>query len=372
MREEVLKYVQKRIKKANADLKYDFMPEIIEIIEKPARRSGKVIIYGIFAFILFAFLWAGLSKIDIVVTAEATVVPEGNVCMVHTGLSGIIQELNVSEGAYVSKGEVLMELDQGSRESEAAHLEKQLEVLNTQNDVYALLLKNRRGDEINPDEYSASCRDAVTSIIENQKYFELKLETVKSQYGMDSVSQKLAEQEHKAELTLTIAQNNTKIDALQQELAELETDMDAMTVKAPVSGYVSGLAVNTAGSYITGTQPFLTIVPDEPQFVVECYISDSDIAEIRLNQKAAVKIAAYPYSDYGVLEGTVAGISAASTFIENKGNVYLAQIMVQNDGRFQLKSGMSATVEVQLGKRSILQYLFEPIMEGLNESLKEK
>ena len=58
--------------------------------------------------------------------------------------------------------------------------------------------------------------------------------------------------------------------------------------------------------------------------------------------------------------------------MENIGNVYTVEMEIEDDRNFNLASGMSAGVEMKLGKRSILEYLFEPIMNKFDNSMKEK
>lgn len=372
MRKEMLDYVHKYSRKRNNDLKYDFMPELLELIEKPAHIGGKVIIYGAVLLMVSALIWAGLSKVDIVVSADAYVMPEGNVCNVNTSISGTIKEIKVSDGDYVSKGDVLITLDSKAEEVQSEYVKEQLEIYRAENEIYEQILSGTSVDEINIDNYNDICKTAITSILENQKYDKMNIEYTAEQSGEGSTYASMAAQRNRAEITGKIADNNVKISELTYELSQLELTIAGMNITAPENGYVSGLEVNTAGTYVAGTQQLLTIIPNEVPLIVQCYVSDSDISDIKYGQKTAIKLSAFPYSDYGVLNGTVVKIGANAEYVENRGNVYIAEVKIEDTDKFDLIAGMSGSVEMKLGKRSVLKYLLEPVMNKFNDSLKEK
>lgn len=90
---------------------------------------------------------------------------------------------------------------------------------------------------------------------------------------------------------------------------------------------------------------------------------------------AKIKISAYSYSDYGDIDGRVTYISKSSYQIEGMGNVYKIEVEIDREGfneEIKLMSGMSGTVEIDVGKRSVLDYFLEPILQGMKNSLKEQ
>ena len=76
MDNKMTEYILKHSRKKDRELKYDFMPPLLEIIERPAHKAGTVIILGVFSLLITAIIWACLSKIDVVVTASGSVQPE--------------------------------------------------------------------------------------------------------------------------------------------------------------------------------------------------------------------------------------------------------------------------------------------------------
>ena len=83
-------YVLRHSGKRDRELKYDFMPSMLEIIERPAHKAGTVIILGVFTLLIAAIVWACLSEVDIVVTSSGTMQPVGNISSLNTYTSGTV------------------------------------------------------------------------------------------------------------------------------------------------------------------------------------------------------------------------------------------------------------------------------------------
>lgn len=88
-------YVLRHSSSHDNELKYDFMPSMLEIIERPAHKAGAVIILGIFTLLIAAVVWACLSELDIVATSSGTIQPVGNISSLNTYTSGTVKAINV-------------------------------------------------------------------------------------------------------------------------------------------------------------------------------------------------------------------------------------------------------------------------------------
>lgn len=371
MRKEIIEYVHKHNNKRIKNLKYDFMPEILEIIEKPAHTGGRVIIYAVALFILSVLIWAGISKVDVVVSAGGYVIPKGNLCDVNAKMSGVIEKVNISEGDHVEKGDVLVKLESKDIENQIEYFKQQITICEAENEVYELLLSGTDAADIDVLSYDEICRDSVDAILEKQKYFDLAYDHSKSQYGEDSEYLNVSRQQNKAEISENISSNSEAIREFRYELENLNIYLTNADITAPVSGTIVKTSLGKEGTYMDASK-ILSIIPDNEPLIVQAYVSDSDIADIKPDQKARIKISSYPYADYGTLEGKVYQISHSAEYIENIGNVYTVEVEIEDEKNLHLTSGMSASVEMKLGKRSVLKYLFEPIMDKFNNSMKEK
>ncbi|HEY6219239.1 MAG TPA: HlyD family efflux transporter periplasmic adaptor subunit, partial [Gemmatimonadaceae bacterium] len=127
-------------------------------------------------------------------------------------------------------------------------------------------------------------------------------------------------------------------------------------------------------------EPVVEIVPSEESLLIEARVKPADIGAVRLNQHARVAITAYDRSVYGLLEGTVVGISPDAVAEERTGETfYLVRVRTSAnqlrgpDGRaVQIGPGMVAEVDLLGEKRTVLQYLLTPITRISETALREQ
>ena len=179
------------------------------------------------------------------------------------------------------------------------------------------------------------------------------------------------------------------LDELTQALAELSvvdetirgaSDRVARTdIRSPVDGIVNTLDVNTLGAFVQPGTVVAGIVPTSETLLVEARVSPRDVAFIRPDQKALIKVSAYDFSIYGGLDGKVQNITADSLVDQNTGEPYY-QVRVstdrsalEKDGQtYSIIPGMISTVEIITGRKTILSYLLKPINKARNEALRER
>ena len=177
-------------------------------------------------------------------------------------------------------------------------------------------------------------------------------------------------------------------------------------LRAPVDGVVQQLAVTTVGGVVQPAQPLMVIVPctsgDAANtsscnggISVEAFVQNKDIGFVGVGQRVAVKLEAFNFTDYGLIEGTVTNISrdaidqsqqpAGSVRDENgrpvqPALVYAARIDLacgaDHPSRHPLcdsvQPGMSVQAEIKTGRRRIIQYLLSPISRAVNEAGRER
>jgi membrane fusion protein, adhesin transport system len=159
------------------------------------------------------------------------------------------------------------------------------------------------------------------------------------------------------------------------------------TIRSPMKGIVKNVQITTVGGVIQAGQPILEIVPTEDEMLVEAYVKPSEVAFLKVGQKAVVKLTAYDFNKYGGLDGVLEHLSPDTLRDERQkkpGNPIeleegLYRIMVrvkETDGpRNGLKltptPGMTATVEIRTGQKSVLEYLFRPL-QNVTQALRER
>ena len=153
----------------------------------------------------------------------------------------------------------------------------------------------------------------------------------------------------------------------------------AAELRAPVTGLVNDVKVNTVGGFVNAGEKVMQIVPVGEKLLVEARVTPKDIAFIKVGDRANVKVTAYDFSIYGGLNGRVRNISADSIYDEVERQAYYT-VLVETDRSYIVKAGqrlpimpgMICDVEVITGSKSILTYLLKPVLKAFNEAMTER
>lgn len=413
MDNKLTEYVLKHSKKRDKELKYDFMPSILEIIERPAHKAGTVIIVGVFTLLIAAIIWACFSKLDVVITSSGSMQPIGNLNTVQSYTSGTVKSINVAEGEYVEQGDVLIELDTEALEIDVNQLNSQKKILEVQQDIYIKIKDGSDLSKVKVADYDAELQTYIQAILDNDTNYkntianlekekatadlnhqiaQMQLEEYQSYSSAKQIEmQELVVQQHliaveQVDLQISdtktqySAQINSQLAQISSQLKEIESSLEKyrlskeyQNITAPVSGYINSISVNTLGETVTSAQDMVTIVPDNTPVEMVCYVRNMDIADIEIGMETEIKLEAYSYNKYGTVKGTVKYISPSAFSSEQMGSVYLVKVEVTDvpDG-ISVISGLSGTVEIKTDKRTVMEYFLEPIIKGFGESLKEK
>lgn len=377
MDNKLSKYILKYSDKNDGNLKYDFMPSLLEIIERPSHIAGKVIIITTVLLFFFILLWASFSKLDIVITGIGNIIPEGNIDEVQSVASGRIKNIYVKEGDFVNVGDEIILLDTDLAATDVESMQYNIEWLNIQKEIYQLLLNDDQSI-INTNQYDEKYINGIQYIIDEAQIYKLQ----KKQYEDydDSWTEQyelmfqIKELQRQAQIHQYLSEIDKALETCESELKKYQYNLEHLTIRAPTNGYITRLEVNNIGQTVNAAQIVASIIPQEANLEFECFISDKDRADITVGKEVAIKLYAYPFSDYGLIAGKVSYISPSAFVHETMGNVYVINVTIDDSysDRIILVPGLSGTVEIILGKRSVLDYFMQPILEGLNSSLKER
>ena len=122
---------------------HEFHPLNVEIEDRPVNPLGRAILWIVIAIITFGLLWLFLARVDVVVSARGQVIPTGEIKVLQPIETGVISKINIKEGDYVTKGQVLMQIDPSVTENSLGVKQKDLEVLNFQIKRIEALLNNK-------------------------------------------------------------------------------------------------------------------------------------------------------------------------------------------------------------------------------------
>jgi hemolysin D len=174
------------------------------------------------------------------------------------------------------------------------------------------------------------------------------------------------------------------LDHATQQLAQdrddetkAQTRQGLMTLRAPVGGTIQQLSVHTLGGVVTTAQSLMEIVPDDAT-ELEVTFENKDVGFVHAGQDAVVKIDAFPYTRYGYLKGKLKSVSNDAVQDKKLGLSFVGHVqlptgrMLINGQWVNLTPGMSATAEVNTGKRSVAAYFLDPLVQTGQESLRER
>ena len=374
---------------------------------------------GIIAMFGAALLWAANCNIEEVTTGSAQIVPSSREQVLQSLEGGILQQLLVHEGDTVEKGQVVARIDPtrakaSFRESanrllalkaQAARLaaeatgtelvfppEVQKSPELVQRETGAYQLRKRALDE------SVAGYVRTRDLIEKELVMAKKLaaESLRSNTGV----LKLERQANDAELQIIDRQNRYRKEA-NDELSKVDVEMASLQetalgrqdtlerteLRSSVHGVVNTIRINTIGGVIQPGAEIMEITPLDDQLLVETKIKPSDVAFLAPGQEAVVKISAYDYSIYGGLKGHVQSISPGALKNEEAKmpkrqgadeTYYRVMVLTESNtltkaGSRQLRviPGMTATVDIRTGEKSLLQYLLRPLLR-VQEAFREK
>jgi membrane fusion protein, adhesin transport system len=175
------------------------------------------------------------------------------------------------------------------------------------------------------------------------------------------------------------SQVNAKIAVNEQSLKGAEGKLSRTEIRSPVDGVVNDVQVTTIGSYVTPGQKIMEVVPLGDKLLVETRVKPSDIAFIKVGDRALVKVSAYDFSIYGGLEGRVVQVSADSIYDDKEKEAYFT-VVVQTDKSYleslgrqlPITPGMMTSTQIITGRKSILTYLLKPALKANSDALRER
>jgi HlyD family secretion protein len=157
-----------------------------------------------------------------------------------------------------------------------------------------------------------------------------------------------------------------------------EDQLKRIDLVAPQSGLVHELVVHTVGGVISPADAIMLIVPDRDRLALEVQITPQDIDQIRMGQRAVLRMSAFNQRTTPELTGEVSRIAADLTQDQKTGlSYYVVRITVPPQelarlGKLTLVSGMPAEAFIQTGERTVISYLVKPLRDQINRAFREE
>ncbi|UXH76861.1 HlyD family type I secretion periplasmic adaptor subunit [Roseateles amylovorans] len=381
------------------------------LIDEPLPRAVWVL-YLLAAVLLVGVAWSSIATVDEVTRSDGRIVPDGKEQIITSLESGMLSKLLVREGEEVEAGQPLAELD--PTRAEAAQNESQVKRLGVMAQV-ARLRAEALGQALKfPPEVQQVQRlvDSETEVFETRRrVLEEAVSSINRSVGLLATEQKMAQdmaskglmsnvevmrltrqvnelqQQRNERISRFRQEASTDLSRVQTELAQIDEQMvvrrDALqhtVLKSPVKGLVKNIKMNTVGGVVSSGAPIMEIVPLGPRVLVEARVKPRDIGFVQVGQSAIVKLSGYDYNVNGGLHGKIEYISpdALGETEKNGEGTYYRAIVAADRSTLQMKGeplpvipGMTASVEIRTGERSVLSYLLRPMLKS-REALRER
>lgn len=357
--------------------------------------------------------WAANAVVDEVTLGQGRVIPSSREQVIQSLEGGIVSELTVKEGDVVDRDQVLLRLDDtrfGTSYRESAAKAIALRASNAR-----LRAESDGGSPVFPPDVQArsdlvrnemdlfqsrrrALEEGLAAFRRSLQYAEEELQMTEPMVAKGVVSEvevlrlrrqvselraSLLDRQNKfrAEARSELSRNETELAGLREVSAARADQFRRTVIRSPMRGTVKSIRLSTLGGVVQPGQDIMEIVPLEDQLLVEARVRPSDIAFIRPGQQATVKITAYDYSIYGGLQGSVENISADTLADEKRPDEAYYRVRVRTraaslkdrDGKaLPIIPGMTATVEVLTGQKTVLDYLLKPLIKAKDSALRER
>jgi HlyD family secretion protein len=241
--------------------------------------------------------------------------------------------------------------------------------------VSELFALERRRDSIEKEHDLAAQRYSVGSLRAAMAQAQRRLAQVASTY--------------RQQLHAERAQAAGQRGRVEEDLAKALQRVHAVLLRAPQAGVVKDIATHTVGTVVSPGTVLLTLVPVGEPLEVDVMVRQADAGFVRTGQAAKIKLAAYPFQKYGLLDGEVVHVSADASDAAARrdagedgpnaaatgfrARIELPAQSLAFDGRaLPLASGMQAVAEIRLGDRTLLEYLLAPVQTAWHEAARER
>ncbi|MFT7682617.1 MAG: adhesin transport system membrane fusion protein [Moritella dasanensis] len=181
---------------------------------------------------------------------------------------------------------------------------------------------------------------------------------------------------YRADARAQLNELQSKFSRITEAKVGAEDKVNKALIVSPVIGTIKTIHIRTLGGVVQPGQALLEIVPTEDKLLIEAKIKPKDIAFVHLGLTAVVKITAYDFTRYGGLKGVVEHISADTTQDEDGNSFYIIRVRtdisdIQGNHDMPIIPGMMTSVDVIIGKRTVLEYILNPVLRAKAMALRE-
>lgn len=360
--------------------------------------------------------WASVFEIDQGARAQGQVIALSRTQVIQAVDGGVLSELRVVEGQEVKVGQILAVLEKsraraGYEENRAraaalrialirAKAESTLSVpafgsefvmygdfVRAQRQLYVQHKRSLDEEMLSSDQALALANEELRMTDVLFKNGDVsKLEMLRAQRAVTDLVGRIASvrNKYRQDAATEVVKTVEELSSLNSKLAERQDVLDHTDLTAPVSGVVKLLRVTTIGGVLKAGDELMQIAPTEKDLIVEAKVNPTDVGLLRIGLPVTVKADAFDYSIYGTLIGELTYISpdtlsepgpnggAAQTYYRVHVKLAARQPQNRKAKEIVLKPGMTASIDIRTGTRTVLNYLAKPVTKAFGGALIER
>ncbi|BAY39200.1 secretion protein HlyD [Nostoc sp. NIES-2111] len=231
----------------------------------------------------------------------------------------------------------------------------------------------RTQDEvINAQNRLTEAEDKVTSLERDIAAQAQEIRQAEKAYEAARNQAQRVSSERQSEILTQMNKRKEELANVSGQLEQAKKQKDGETIKAPVAGTIYKIKA-TKGPVQAGEE-LLSILPEGEDILLEVKVLNRDIGFIRQGMRAKVKLATFPFQEFGTVDGEVVQVSPNATVDKELGLVFPTRIKLNQHSvsvrgqEVGFTPGMAASGEIVTRKKSVLTFIMEPVTRRFSEA----
>ena len=349
-------------------------------------------------------VWSAFAPLDEIVRGIGKVVPIMKNQVIQNLEGGIVTELLITEGDTVESGQLVVKMDETRFQSAYQELQDQnwaltlrLARLQAEEDFASDFVPDEKLLQLAPEHaasesqlFQARRKEMRAAVRILQDAIDLQMKEVNTLRPMversavpkiELIRAEQAAVDKRSRLSATETEFETarsqeysevlvKLRQIDEQILGRKDQLLRTNVRSPIRGIVNKILATTIGGVVQPGEPLLEVLSLEDNLRVEGRIDPRDIGFVYVGMPATIKLMAFDFSMYGMLEGRVIHVGADTVTDEQQSEprpYYEVFIELEtttlkgSSGQVEIRPGMQAEIELYSGQKTVLQYILKPL-----------
>lgn len=231
-----------------------------------------------------------------------------------------------------------------------------------------------RFDYLDAQDRLTQAQDQVSSLPKQMAAQQQTIQQAEQAYKAAQETASGLSSQRQSEILTQLNQRREDLTNLEGQIAQANNQQTRSTIRSPIDGRIYNVQTSKASGTIAPGDELLSILPNGENLTLQVKVLNRDIGFIQPGMRAKVKLATFPFQEFGTIEGTVTQISPNATVDRDLGLIYTARVQLKRTAvtvrgkPVQLVPGMAATAELVTRQKTVLTFLTEPVTRRFDEA----